>query len=103
MAATRQKRKPTKRKPAARKAPPKRAQRSLLATRPGLPHFAPEAHHIDIVGLALIAVGLFLGGVAYAHWAGGTLGDGAVRATRFVFGALGYAVPAGLVAGGGPV
>jgi S-DNA-T family DNA segregation ATPase FtsK/SpoIIIE len=96
MAATRQKRKPTK-----RKAPPKRAQRSLLATRPGLPGFAPEAHHIDILGLALIAVGLFLGGVAYAHWAGGTLGDGAMRATRLVFGALGYAVPAGLVAAGG--
>ncbi|MGH2868788.1 MAG: DNA translocase FtsK [Solirubrobacteraceae bacterium] len=101
MAATRQKRKPTKRKPSTRKAPPKRAQRSLLATRPGLPSFAPEAHHIDILGLALIAVGLFLGGVAYAHWAGGTLGDGAVRASRFVFGALGYAVPAVLVAAGG--
>ena len=102
MAATRQKRKPTPRKPAAkRKTPPKRAQRSLLATRPGLPQFAPEAHHIDILGLALIAIGLFLGGVAYAHWAGGTLGDGAVRSTRFVFGALGYAVPAVLVAAGG--
>jgi S-DNA-T family DNA segregation ATPase FtsK/SpoIIIE len=101
MAATRQKRKPTKRKPSPRKAPPKRAQRSLLATRPGLPSFAPQAHHIDILGLALIAVGLFLGGVAYTHWAGGTLGDGAVRASRFVFGALGYAVPAALVAAGG--
>ncbi|MDQ6746806.1 MAG: DNA translocase FtsK, partial [Candidatus Dormibacteraeota bacterium] len=102
MAATRQKRKPTQRKASSkRKTPPKRAQRSLLATRPGLPSFAPEAHHIDILALALIAVGLFLGGVAYAHWAGGTLGDGAVRATRLVFGALGYAVPAGLVAAGG--
>ncbi|MGI9185493.1 MAG: DNA translocase FtsK [Solirubrobacteraceae bacterium] len=101
MAATRQKRKPTKRKPNTHKAPPRRAQRSLLATRPGLPTFAPEAHHIDILGLALIAVGLFLGGVAYAHWTGGTLGDGAIRASRFGFGALGYAVPAVLVTAGG--
>ena len=63
-----------------------------------MPRFAPEAHHIDILALALIAIGLFLGGVAYAHWTGGTLGDGAVRAMRFVLGGLGYAVPAALVA-----
>ena len=111
MAATRQKRKPTPRetaprkpaarKPVARKAPPRRAQRSLLSSRPGLPSFSPEAHHVDIAALALIAIGLFLGGVAYAHWTGGTLGDGAVRAMRFVLGDLGYAVPAALVATGG--
>jgi len=105
MAATRQKRKPATRKPAsrtpARKAPPKRAQRSLLSSRPGLPAFSPEAHHIDILGLALIAIGLFLGGVAYAHWTGGTLGDGAVRGMRFLLGDVGYVLPAALVATGG--
>ncbi|MEO8969330.1 MAG: DNA translocase FtsK [Solirubrobacteraceae bacterium] len=106
MAATRQKRKPATRKPAsrpaaARKAPPKRARRSLLSSRPGLPAFRPEAHHIDILALALIAIGLFLGGVAYAHWTGGTLGDGAVRGMRFVLGEVGYVIPAGLVATGG--
>jgi DNA segregation ATPase FtsK/SpoIIIE, S-DNA-T family len=103
--ATAQKRKPAPRKApqkatARRKTPPKRAQRSLLASRPALPRLVLEAHHVDIIALALIAIGIFLGGVAYAHWAGGALGDGAVRATRFVFGALGYAVPAALVAAG---
>jgi S-DNA-T family DNA segregation ATPase FtsK/SpoIIIE len=104
--ATAQKRKPAARKPAKkarpdrRKSPPKRAQRSLLASRPVLPRPVLEAHHIDIFALALIAMGIFLGGVAYAHWAGGALGDGAVRATRFVFGSLGYAVPAALAAAG---
>ncbi|MEO6857523.1 MAG: DNA translocase FtsK [Solirubrobacteraceae bacterium] len=102
--ATAQKRKPPPRKarkpPARRKSPPKRAQRSLLASRPALRRPVLEAHHVDIMALALIAIGIFLGGVAYAHWAGGTLGTGAVRATRFVFGVLGYAVPAALVAGG---
>ena len=57
--ATRQKRKPTKgRTPAAR------ARRSLLAARPRLPTVALEPHQIDILALALIAIGVFLGGVA---------------------------------------
>src|ERR1700722_2602444 len=90
--ATAQKRKP--------KPPPKRARRSLLARPVALPRIQLEAHHVDIIGLALIAIGIFFGGVAYLHWAGGPVGDGALRATRFVFGALGYAVPAALVAGG---
>ncbi len=108
MAATRaqpRKRKPstTTRKPtASRKAPPRRAKRSLLASRPSvaLPHLPLEPHHIDIIALALIAVGIFLAGVAYLHWSGGTLGTGAVTATKFVFGRLGYAVPAVLVGAG---
>jgi len=96
MAATNSRRKPK------RKAPPKRAKRSLLASRPSLalPSIDLEPHHIDIIGLALIAIGVFLAGVAYLDWAGGTLGNGAVTAVRFVFGALGYAVPAALVLGG---
>ncbi len=89
-----------KRKPTTRKTPPRRAKRSLLASRPTLPSFALQAHHVDIFGLAMIAIGIFLGGVAYGHWAGGALGDGAVRGTKLVFGALGYAVPAALVAAG---
>ncbi len=93
----------SRRKPASRKkAPRKRAKRSLLASRPALslPRVELEPHHVDILGLALIAIGIFLAGVAYLHWAGGTLGDGAVKGTRFVFGSLGYAVPASLVAAG---
>src|SRR5581483_6099206 len=82
-----------------RKSPPKRAKRSLLASA-SLPRFEPEPHHVDIAALALIAVGVFLAGVAYLHWSGGTLGNGAVTAMRFVFGALGYAVPAALVGTG---
>ncbi|HEY8625908.1 MAG TPA: DNA translocase FtsK [Solirubrobacteraceae bacterium] len=91
--ATRQKRKS--------KAPARRAKRSLLASRPAAPWIAMEPHQVDIVGLALIAIGLFLAGVAYLHWAGGTLGDGAIHGLQFLLGALGYAVPAALVAGGG--
>ncbi|MBV9817339.1 MAG: DUF87 domain-containing protein [Solirubrobacterales bacterium] len=83
--------------------PATRARRSRLASRPRMPSPSPALapHHIDVLALGLIAIGVFLGGVAYLHWAGGTLGDGAVRGTRYLLGALGYVVPAGLVAAGG--
>ena len=92
-----------KAKPATRKKapPPSRARRSKLSGRPALPSVALEPHHVDIVALALVAIGIFLGGVAYLHWSGGALGDGAVRAATFVLGELGYVVPVTLVAGGG--
>jgi DNA segregation ATPase FtsK/SpoIIIE, S-DNA-T family len=85
-----------------KKPPPKRATRSLLAGRPSLrlPRVDLEPHHVDIIGLGLIAVGILLGGVAYGGWDGGTLGNGTVTGLRFVLGALGYVVPAALVAGG---
>ncbi|HUE27992.1 MAG TPA: hypothetical protein VMP89_14550, partial [Solirubrobacteraceae bacterium] len=85
-----------------KKPPPKRAKRSMLGARPSLRIARPqlEPHHVDVIALALIAVGIFLAGVAYLHWAGGTLGDGVVTAFRFILGTLGYAVPAALVAAG---
>jgi S-DNA-T family DNA segregation ATPase FtsK/SpoIIIE len=88
-------RKSTKRKP-----PPRRARRSLLASRPSTPNLHLEPHHVDIAGLALIAIGVFLAGVGYLHWGGGALGDGSMRACRFLFGSLGYAVPVALVLAG---
>src|SRR5947199_4184016 len=59
-----------------------------------------EGHQLDVIALALLALGIFLGGVAYLHWAGGTLGRGAVDAARLGFGALGYAMPVSLVLAG---
>jgi S-DNA-T family DNA segregation ATPase FtsK/SpoIIIE len=83
-----------------RKTPPKRAQRSRFASRPTLPQLELEPHHFDVIGLALIAIGAFLAGVAYLGWSGGTLGEGAITGVRYVFGALGYAIPAALIAAG---
>jgi S-DNA-T family DNA segregation ATPase FtsK/SpoIIIE len=85
-----------------RKPPPKRvrARRSPLASRPRLPHLDLEPHQVDVLGLGLIAIGIFLSCVAYLRGAGGTVGDGAVHGLRFVFGLLGYAVPAAIVAAG---
>src|SRR5207302_5966076 len=79
---------------------PRRATRSVLGARPSLPHLDLEPHQLDIVALALIAIGIFLAGVAYLHWSGGAVGEGTINAFRFMIGALGYAVPAALVLGG---
>ncbi len=87
---------------ARKKPPPKRAKRSLLARRQlSIPRLQLEPHHLDIAALALVACGIFLAGVAYLHWSGGALGSNAVLAMRFVLGALGYAVPAAMLVGGG--
>ncbi|MGO9898911.1 MAG: DNA translocase FtsK 4TM domain-containing protein [Solirubrobacteraceae bacterium] len=84
----------TRRKPK----PPARGKRSLLASRPSLRSCLElEPHQVDVIALALIAIGIFLAGVAYSFWGGGTLGGGAVRGAKFVFGVLGYVVPLALV------
>ena len=100
MAATRTKTRAQARPPSASAAGAGR--RSLLASRPSLRGALElEPHQVDVLALALIAVGIFLAGVAYLHWAGGTLGDGARRArSRFVLGALGYACRSALVLAG---
>jgi S-DNA-T family DNA segregation ATPase FtsK/SpoIIIE len=87
----------TRRKPPAKRV---RARRSPLASRPRLPRFDLQPHQVDVLGLGLIAAGIFLSCVAYLRGAGGTVGEGAVHALRFVFGLLGYAVPAAVVAAG---
>ncbi|HTW11582.1 MAG TPA: DNA translocase FtsK, partial [Solirubrobacteraceae bacterium] len=78
--------------------PPTRASRSLIATRPSLRGLRDlEPHQIDILALAVVAVGIFLGGVAYAGWGGGTLGHGAMSALELLIGRLAYLVPVALV------
>ncbi len=59
-----------------------------------------QPHQVDVVGLAVIALAVFLGGVTYLHWAGGTVGRGSVTAMRVLFGELAYAVPVALALGG---
>jgi S-DNA-T family DNA segregation ATPase FtsK/SpoIIIE len=85
-----------------KKSPPRRAKRSLLGARPSLrlPRVELEPHHLDVIALALLALGIFLAGVVYLHWSGGVLGNAAIDAFRFVLGAIGYAVPVGLVLAG---
>ena len=88
----------------AAKRPPTRATRSLVASRPSLRGIRDlEPHQIDVIGLAILAIGIFLGGVFYAGWGGGTLGHGALSALELLIGKLAYLVPVALVLGGGRV
>ena len=100
MAAARTRKSTSKRRPRSAPARRKSARRDW---RSALPVFSLQEHHLDIIGLGLIAVGIFLAGVGYLHWSGGALGGGAIRGLRLLFGVLGYAVPAGLVVAGAVV
>jgi S-DNA-T family DNA segregation ATPase FtsK/SpoIIIE len=84
-----------------RSAPPARARRSLVASRPGLWRLRDlEPAQIDVLALALVALGIFLGGVAYGLWAGGALGHGVMRALELLGGRLAYLAPVALVLSG---
>jgi DNA segregation ATPase FtsK/SpoIIIE, S-DNA-T family len=74
-----------------------RARRSS-APGLGLPQLAP--HQIDLVGLAIGALGVFLAFVMYAGSAGGQLGEGLQDGLRLLFGRVAYAAPVAFVLGG---
>jgi S-DNA-T family DNA segregation ATPase FtsK/SpoIIIE len=59
-----------------------------------------EPHQIDVLALAIIAVGIFLAGVAYGLWAGGSLGHGVMSGLELLVGKLAYLTPIALVLGG---
>jgi S-DNA-T family DNA segregation ATPase FtsK/SpoIIIE len=63
-----------------------------------LPPLAP--HQIDLLGLALVALGVFLALVLYRGSAGGSAGGVARDCLRLLLGRVAYAVPAALAAGG---
>ncbi|MDX6516102.1 MAG: segregation ATPase FtsK/SpoIIIE, family, partial [Gaiellaceae bacterium] len=90
MPAKRKKRPPTKRTPSRvkkRRVAPKRSRASH--------------QHPELIGLGLVAVGVFLAAVLYLGWNGGVVGHGVVHGVRTVIGAAAYGLPAALVALGG--
>ncbi len=66
--------------------------------RPGLPKL--EQHHLDLIGLGLVASAAFLAFVLYMGEAGGQAGDGAKDGLRFLLGGAAYLVPPALLAAG---
>ena len=61
---------------------------------------ALEQRHWDLIGLALVAVSVFLAFLIYLGWDGGRAGDGLVSGLRDLVGAVHYLIPAGLLATG---
>jgi DNA segregation ATPase FtsK/SpoIIIE, S-DNA-T family len=90
------------RKPASRRSPAKptpRAQArraSLGALRVPL----LEQRQLDLVGLGLVALGVFLAFPIYLGWDGGAAGQAATRAIVYCVGQVGYGVPVAVAAGG---
>jgi len=77
-----------------------RARRSAGAAlwRPAVPDLAP--HQLDLLGLGLAALGVFLAFVLYLGAAGGSVGGAARDGLRLLLGQVAYATPVALVAAG---
>ena len=80
-----------------RKSARKRSARPASAW-PGLPKL--EQHHLDLIGLGMVAGAAFLAFVLYMGEAGGEAGDGAKDGLRFLLGGAAYLVPPALLAAG---
>ncbi len=75
-----------------RKPSPKRGKKPLARKTPAAPREL-EQRHLDLIGLALLALALYLGFVLYAGWDGGLGGSGLEVALTWTGGAVSYAVP----------
>ncbi len=78
-------------KPRARRAAPRPAW-------PRLPEF--EQRQLDLIGLGLIALAVFFAFLVYFQTDGGEAGSWTVDSLRWLLGAVHYAVPVALLAGG---
>jgi S-DNA-T family DNA segregation ATPase FtsK/SpoIIIE len=81
-----------RRKPRARRAAPQPAWRERLPVL--------EQRHWDLIGLALVAVAIFLAFLVYLGWEGGAAGGWLVDGLRRLVGAMHYLVPVVLLAAG---
>ncbi len=84
-------RRPAKRRPRrpARRPPPRFPRLPALAQR-----------HLDVIGIALVAVAAFLAFVFYMDWAGGELGEALASALMYLGGRVAYLAPVGIFAVG---
>jgi DNA segregation ATPase FtsK/SpoIIIE, S-DNA-T family len=75
-----------------------RARRAAPVSWPTLPQL--DQRQLDLVGLALVAAGVFFGCLIYLSWDGGAGGMRAVNGLRDLVGAVHYVIPVALVAAG---
>jgi S-DNA-T family DNA segregation ATPase FtsK/SpoIIIE len=88
---------PPARKPAKRR-PKARAHRSPVPWPPRLPVL--EQRHLDLIGLGLVAAGVFLAFPLYLSWEGGEAGQAVVKGLAWAIGRVAWATPVALVAAG---
>jgi S-DNA-T family DNA segregation ATPase FtsK/SpoIIIE len=75
-----------------------RARRSAAPWRPLLPVL--DQRHLDLIGLGLVATGIFLAFPLYLGWDGGSAGQALVEGLEALVGAVAYAAPVAVVATG---
>ncbi|HYF25801.1 MAG TPA: DNA translocase FtsK, partial [Baekduia sp.] len=75
-----------------------RAKRSSATWRPRLP--VVEQRHLDVTGLGLVCLGVFLAFPLYLGWAAGSIGDGVTDGLAWAVGTLRYGAPVAVVAAG---
>ena len=77
-----------KRGSAARRKPKGKAKAKVRGSRLHLPH-ALEPRHLDLIGLFLIAAGVYLSFVLFFGWDGGKVGYGLETGLEYLFGTVG--------------
>ena len=92
----------TKQTPPRRRAPAKRRSQSSSRARrdPREMIEGLEQRHLDVIGLALIALAVYLGFVLYFDWDGGRVGGWLAEGLERAFGRVAYVVPLALGAWG---
>src|SRR3954452_11405873 len=90
MATTRSRAQTTRRKP-----PPKR--KPAPKRRGGL---RLERHHVDLIGLGLVAFAVFLAFVIWLRWDGGQVGTAVVEAFKWAVGAVHVVAPVAVMTAG---
>ena len=86
------------RRPAPRAEARSALSRLLPAGRPRLPRL--EQRHRDLLGLGLLAAGIFMAFVLYLDWEGGQVGEAVAEGLRYLLGVVAHLVPLALVAMG---
>ena len=83
--------------PARKQAPRKRKKAASPARRwPA----EIEQRHLDVAGLCLVALAVYLALILYFGWDGGRAGEWSVEGLTFAFGAVAYLTPVALLAAG---
>jgi S-DNA-T family DNA segregation ATPase FtsK/SpoIIIE len=85
-----------KKKPAPKKKPATRARRSAPPAGFQMPRL--EQRHLDLLGLGLVAMAVFLSFVVYLEWDGGQVGEAAVDGLKWLIGGVHYIAPASAMA-----
>ncbi len=92
-----------RRRPARRRGAPRAQRRRRPKVSPRLSREQLEKleqRQLDVIGLSLIAVGVYLTFVLYLGWEGGKIGSGAQDALTYLFGKVAYLAPLALFASG---